>query len=306
MAEEEKCTEEFKALQKELEEKRKELDELKVNLEKSEELNKNMFQKLEEKIAELTAENKILQEDCRNLQGQLIRFNRMIATGTIGIGIAREFNNMLVGPGVFAQAHLEDKISGEVKSILKELITGCEAGEKLLSILLGGPEMREHSQKVEINEILEDIIILLSDIFEQNKIEVIKSYGTIPEITVKEQKIREVLINIILNAKDSIKSVYESGKITVSTTADREYIKIEISDTGEGISKDCLSDIFDPEITIRGAKSKQIMPGLGRGLANNYGIIAEHRGTMEVESQEGEGCKFKIWLPVNGESESEE
>jgi len=98
MAEGEKCTEEFKVLQKELEEKRKELEELKVNLEKSEELNKNMFQKLEEKIAELTAENKTLQEDCRNLQGQLIRFNRMIATGTIGIGIAREFNNMLVGP----------------------------------------------------------------------------------------------------------------------------------------------------------------------------------------------------------------
>ena len=293
-------------LKENLEKREEELEELKDNLEKSEELNKKMFLKLENKVALLTQENKELKEDIKSLLNQLVRSDRMIATGSIAMGIAREFNNMLVGPQICAQSYLEEDLAEELKEILKDLIITCEAGEKLLSLLLGGPVVRDMAEKTDINAIIEDIIILMSPLFERDKIDIIKNYGTIPEIEVKEEKAREAFVNIILNSRDLIKSVYEKGQITINTICDGETVRIEIFDTGEGIAKECLKDIFNPEAIIRGAKRKQILPRMGHGLSGAYEIIEEHGGTMEVESLEGEGSKFIIWLPLKVKKESEE
>lgn len=284
-------------LKKDLEERKLELERLRAEAQKPEELNKDIYKKLENKNSKLIAENKNLLEDCNVLQSELIEAGKIIAIGTVASGIAREFNNMLVGPGILAQEYLEKNITDNLTLLFKEILSYCTSGENLLKLLLGNEEYYDKLiENLEINEIIEDIIILMNSVFERDNIEIIKNYGNLPKIKLREIKIREALVNILLNARESIKSAYESGEITITTTSDSEYIKIAISDTGEGVAKESLKRIFEPDTIVRSAQRKRFLPRMGYGLRKTYRLIKDNNGTMEVESQPGKGSSFIIWL----------
>jgi signal transduction histidine kinase len=227
----------------------------------------------------------------------------MIAIGTVAGGIAREFNNILIGPRNSALSILDKDIPDEIKKEVRDFLTYCNSGEKLLRTLIGitGTGTSE-LQEIEINELIEDILILINSIFDDDKIEIIKDYGDIPAISGKEQELREAFVNILLNSRDLIRSAYERGEITISTKSDSEYIKIIFADTGEGVKKEELKEIFNSSAIIRGALSKKILPRMGQTLAKVYTIIEDHKGKMEVESHAGEGSNFIIWLPIGKEN----
>jgi signal transduction histidine kinase len=96
-------------------------------------------------------------------------------------------------------------------------------------------------------------------------------------------------MNIVVNAAQSIES---EGVITISTRHLDAMVCVKISDTGEGISKENLRRMFDPFFT-----TKPVGKGTGLGLSVSYGIIESHHGRIEVDSQEGKGSNFYIWLP---------
>jgi len=108
-------------------------------------------------------------------------------------------------------------------------------------------------------------------------------------------QIQQVFTNIILNAAEAIEG---QGEITISTrtTEGGRFIEIEFTDTGHGISRENIEKIFDPFFT-----TKEVGRGTGLGLAVSYGIIARHQGTIEVESNPGEGTTFIVRLPLNEE-----
>jgi two-component system, NtrC family, sensor kinase len=223
----------------------------------------------------------------------------MISIGTIAGGIAREFNNILIGPKSWALSVLDKDIPEEMKKEIRDFIAYCNSGEKLLRTLIGitGAGTNE-LQEIEINELIEDILILINSIFEEDNIEIIKDYGPVPEIFAKGQELREAFVSILLNSRDLIKSAYERGEITITTKSDREYIKMIFADSGEGINREELKEIFNPSAIIRGALSKKILPRTGQSLVRVYTIIEEHKGKIEVESYPGKGSNFIIWLPI--------
>lgn len=123
------------------------------------------------------------------------------------------------------------------------------------------------------------------------KADVVKQYGDIPDIECLPSQINQVVMNMLVNAAHAIGP--KRGTITIRTDSQGDHVVLEISDNGNGISKENLSRIFDPFFT-----TKPVGQGTGLGLSLSYGIIQKHNGQIEVESEPGRGTCFRIVLPV--------
>ena len=123
-----------------------------------------------------------------------------------------------------------------------------------------------------------------------------KNFSEIPLIECVGGEINQVLLNIIVNAAQSIKSQNrkEKGLIKIQTFSKDEYVVCKVSDDGPGIPKEIIDKIFDPFFT-----TKEAGKGTGLGLAVSYGIIKKHQGSIVVESEVGKGTTFTIKLPLN-------
>jgi signal transduction histidine kinase len=125
----------------------------------------------------------------------------------------------------------------------------------------------------------------------RSRADVIKEYGTIPEIECLPSQLNQVVMNLVVNAADAIG--VERGEIIVRTGADGDHVWIEVADAGAGIAGGNLSRIFDPFFT-----TKPVGQGSGLGLSVCYGIVRKHHGRIDVRSEIGKGTIFRIELPV--------
>ena len=131
------------------------------------------------------------------------------------------------------------------------------------------------------------------------KAEVVKEYGKLTDINCLSSQINQVFMNLLVNAAHAIES---RGTITIRTRqADDDWVCVEITDTGKGISKAHLKRIFDPFFT-----TKPVGKGTGLGLSLAYGIVNKHGGRIEVDSDVGKGTSFRVWLPVNSKTTRED
>lgn len=129
------------------------------------------------------------------------------------------------------------------------------------------------------------------------KAELIRNYGTLPDIECLPSQLNQVFMNVLVNAAQSIET---KGAITVSSGMSGAHnVWLEISDTGQGIAPEHLDRIFDPFFT-----TKPVGKGTGLGLSLSYGIIRKHRGNIEIQSKVGAGTTFRITLPVRQETAS--
>lgn len=125
------------------------------------------------------------------------------------------------------------------------------------------------------------------------KADVLKDYGDIPEVECLPSQLNQVFLNLLVNAAHAIGDG-KRGTITVRTGCDSDSVWVEISDNGCGIPPENLDKIFEPFFT-----TKPIGKGTGLGLSLSYGIVREHGGRIDVESQPGQGTTFKIVIPIH-------
>jgi two-component system NtrC family sensor kinase len=124
-----------------------------------------------------------------------------------------------------------------------------------------------------------------------------KEYGEIPTLSCFPMQLKQVVMNLLVNAYQAIEQKYgESGQvghIVVRTRSVDDGVMLEIEDDGVGICEDHRGRIFDPFFT-----TKEVGAGTGLGLSTSYSIVRRHGGTMTVDSQAGEGARFRVWLPL--------
>jgi two-component system, NtrC family, sensor kinase len=118
-----------------------------------------------------------------------------------------------------------------------------------------------------------------------------KIFGDIPKVYCIPSQINQVILNLLVNAAQSIA---EKGEITIRTDKVGDEVFIAVSDTGGGIAEENIPRIFDPFFT-----TKPVGKGTGLGLAISLDIVHKHNGRIEVESTVGEGTTFTVWLPIN-------
>jgi two-component system NtrC family sensor kinase len=145
-----------------------------------------------------------------------------------------------------------------------------------------------------INEALEDTLTMVWNELKY-KATIKKNYGELPPVNCMIGEIKQVFVNLLVNAAHAIPN---SGEIILTTLRDSEDIVIKISDTGCGIPQKNINRIFDPFFT-----TKEVGKGTGLGLWISATIINKHKGTLTVESTVGVGTTFIIRLPIDQEEE---
>ncbi len=163
--------------------------------------------------------------------------------------------------------------------------------DELRSFARSGVGMPESAN---VNDILKFVLSLMSSrIWE--KADLVTELADVPMILCYPQQLEQVFINILINAAQAIP---DKGKIALKTYAKDDFVVIEISDTGCGISSEDIPRIFDPFFT-----TKDVGQGMGLGLSIVYGIVKKHGGDIGVESKVNEGTKVVVRIPVKGKFE---
>ncbi|MFN3531854.1 MAG: ATP-binding protein [Candidatus Brocadia sp.] len=244
--------------------------------------NAEAYKKLEEKIQQL-----------KETQERLIRSERLAVIGNMAAYIAHEIRNPLVTVGGFARAILRDTTNiKQTRQNIEIIVEEVGRLERILANIMDFSKPVEQAPvKVlsQINEILENTCSLMEPYFKNNHIQVIKKLDTmIPKINIDPTQIKQVFLNLIKNA---VESMTNGGTLIVETMVDNEYVKINITDTGEGMTAEAMQNIFVPFFTTKA-------DGTGVGLAVSRKIVEDHEGSIKVKSSLREGTTFSIFLPV--------
>ena len=183
-------------------------------------------------------------------------------------------------------------IMEDVDKLLAESADGAERIRDIIQNLRSFARMDEGQLKeVDINQGIEATLKIVWNELKY-KCNVNKNLGDIPRIPCCPGRLNQVFMNLLVNAAQAIE---ERGDITIETEALNSSVVIRITDTGRGIRPEHLSRIFDPFFTTKG-----IGKGTGLGLSISHGIIENHNGTIDVESELGKGTTFTIRLPIEG------
>jgi len=259
--------------------------------------------------------NRDLQEAHRKLkatQALLIQNEKMVSLGQLVAGIAHEINNPLAfvvnnlflaesgldGLAPEIELHLTDPLLRKwrkARDRLQEMREGLTRVKELVRDLRTFSRLDEGEfQTVDIGEAMDTVLLLLRHKM-NHRIRVEKHYGPLRLLHCSAGRINQVLMNLTANAIDAIAG---PGKIVVTTGQTQEMFTISIRDTGAGIPESIRGKIFDPFFT-----TKPVGHGTGLGLAISYGIVQDHRGTIEVHSDEGLGTEFRVNIPLDLEAQ---
>lgn len=227
---------------------------------------------------------------------KLLHSEKMAALGKMAAGVAHEINNPLGGILLYANLLLEDIPPEDPKAVtLKKIIDQTIRCKDIVTELLDFGRQTDHRMVMcDINHILEQSISLLDKQSSFLNIQFIKEMDPhIMPIVADPGQLNQVFINLMTNAADAMEG---KGTLRVRTSSLHEegMIAVEISDTGCGIPPENLPQIFDPFFTTKIAGK-----GTGLGLSTAYGIIQEHKGTIDCQSKINEGTTFIIRLPVD-------
>lgn len=247
----------------------------------------NWGRELEEKVKEKT-------EELKRSQAHLFQSEKLAGIGQLAAGVAHEMRNPL---GVIATSlyYLEDVLSPQDKSVKRHFeimdaeITRCQT--IINSLLEFSRKSEKEIELVDINRLLKMSLSLLEKDLLVRDICMVEETSDIPKVSANMDEMKQVFLNLILNATQSMP---EGGELKVETsTAGKNKIRIRIEDTGAGIRKEDLGEIFNPFFTTKAPGE-----GTGLGLSLVHSVIKSYHGTIQVESKEGKGTSFIIELPI--------
>ncbi|HUU18057.1 MAG TPA: ATP-binding protein [Sedimentisphaerales bacterium] len=253
---------------------------------------RNLIDAVARQVA-LVIERKQAEEDKLKLHSQLLHADRLATIGMLAAGVAHELNEPLGNILGFAQLAkkcpgLPDSAEHDIGKIEAASLHAREIIQKLLVFARQAPPQKTH---VNLNQVVEDGLYFFEARCAKEGIELVRKLSAdIPEITADPGQLNQLLVNLVVNA---LQSMPGAGKITVQTRFCDHNVCLCVEDTGTGMSKEVLDKIFVPFFT-----TKDVGHGTGLGLPVVYGIVTAHGGSIKVDSKPGCGARFEIQLPV--------
>jgi len=235
-----------------------------------------------------------IERELREMQQALLQSEKLAAMGRLTSQIAHELNNPIYGIMNTLEL-LKTEIPPESKRrrILELSLSETQRLAEMLRNMLSFSKPEEEKRKpIKINELVEGILLMMERQMRESNIKVETYFDEgIPEVMASTNQMRQVMLNLIKNAKEAMP---KGGTLTVRTTREDNKVLIHIQDTGAGIPEEIRDKIFEAFFT-----TKQKVKGVGLGLSVCYGIIKDHGGEIKVESEVDKGTSFKIHLPIS-------
>lgn len=231
--------------------------------------------------------------DRDELERQLVQADKLSSIGLLAAGVAHEVNTPLAVISTYAQL-LAKQISGDeqksklLDKIAKQTFRASEIVNSLLSFSRVAPT---EFVEVDVNRVIQDTLGLVEHQLQKSAIQVtLNLEPALPPVKGNAGKLQQVFLNLLLNARDAMES---GGTLAIVSRSEDGFARIDVTDSGLGISAEHLARIYDPFFTTKAARK-----GTGLGLAVTYGIVREHGGNIEVDSRPGAGSRFQVELPL--------
>jgi len=226
----------------------------------------------------------------KSAQEHMVKTEKLYAIGEFSAGIAHEIKNPLTPIMMLMRRVKEEKesLSDRDIDIIEEELNRID--KIVTEFLAFARPARGEKTKVNINEIINEVITLTKPKMDRSGISIIEKYSPeLPDLTGNSDALKQVFLNIILNATQAM--VGKGGDLTIETLTVDGNIRVIISDTGVGISEEDLKKVYDPFFTTK-------REGTGMGLALTHNIVSDHSGRIDIESTPGRGTKVKVEFPV--------
>jgi len=285
-------------------------------------------QMVELALQQRNSELETLNSKLAGTQSQLLQSEKMASIGQLAAGVAHEINNPIgyvrsnvvsltryidniftvleaygrlekaVAPTAPELIELQqvkqstelEYVRSDIRDLLAESVEGVTRVEKIVKDLKDFSHLDEAEwQEADVHAAIESTLNVVWHELKY-KGELIKEYGDLPPIQCLPFQLKQVFMNLLVNAAHAIES---RGTITIRSGREAEHVWFTISDTGKGIEPRHLNRIFEPFFT-----TKPVGVGTGLGLSVSYSIIQKHNGTIEVASEPGKGTTFTIRLPI--------
>ncbi|MBL7177798.1 MAG: PAS domain S-box protein [Desulfobacteraceae bacterium] len=242
---------------------------------------------------------------------QLIQASKMATLGEMATGVAHELNQPLsviktASSFIKKKVHKGEIIQEEIlKTLAEEVDSQVDRASKIINHMREfGRKSDVKKEKVDVTKSLNRALEIFSQQLKLREIEVVRDLEEdLPPILADSNRLEQVFINLLINARDAVEGKSERiestgvvKKIFLKTSHKDGMVIIEIKDTGMGIPESKLDKIFEPFFT-----TKKVGKGTGLGLSISYGIVQDYDGIIKVETMEGEGSSFIVQFPVPDE-----
>ena len=240
------------------------------------------------------------------MEAQLRQSQKMEAIGQLASGVAHDFNNLLTIMQGYAERLLAKAPRDDQREAVEQILNSSEHAASLTRQLLAFSRKQDlQPRRLDLRETVVRMSRMIERLIGETIALTVKRPDSLPAVSADEGMIEQILLNLAVNARDAMPG---GGKLTVSTSAEAvtpdhaqsqpgarpgAFVCVKVADTGCGMDKATLARIFEPFFTTKGPGK-----GTGLGLATVFGIVEQHQGWIEVESEVGRGTTFSVLLPA--------
>ena len=246
------------------------------------------------------SERKKADDQSRDGRYQLLQAEKMAALGQTISGVAHELNNPLATILSWAERLAERDVDDKTRQGLEVILAESERAARIVRNLLTFARKRQTTRAmVDLNQVVRETLALRAYEQKVSNVQVIEALSNgLPEVFADGHQIKQVLLNLVINAEQACLAASGRGTIVVRTSydSDRGSAVLEVNDDGPGIAEDRQGRVFDPFFT-----TKEVGQGTGLGLTVAYAIVQEHSGRIWLTSSKGQGASFFVELPVSGQ-----
>ena len=243
-----------------------------------------------------------------SMEAQLTQAEKLSSIGLLAAGVAHEVNTPLAVISSYAQMlgkqlRLDEAAQARIGPVLDKITQQTFRASEIVNGLLNFSRMSTVDlARLDLNQIVRETVLLLEHQMRSSGVAVsVELDPDLPEMCGNRGKLQQVLVNLMLNARDALMDTTPRG-ISLGTRVREGAVELRVSDTGCGMPPEVLRKIYDPFFTTKTQGKDGQRKGTGLGLAISYGIVQEHGGVIETTSEPGQGSEFRLLFPMVDDS----